>query len=119
MGASEWESMLPTKSLPGLMVEHSGLEMSLVEAAAECDGPRIDRIGDYLLANVQEHAKLYGTTILSFPEDSFRKLMEEHVLLFARAVRLKMEGNSSEFTGCEERRRANTLALAAFTAEWF
>lgn len=119
-GAQEWEVMIPSRAATGLMVEHAGLEVSLIEAALEGNASRINKIGDFLFANIEQHAKLYATTIAGFPEETFKSLMEAHVGFFAEAVRLRV-GNkkSTKLDRCENKQRENTISLAAFTAEWF
>ncbi len=119
MGCSEWEKILPAPARHGLMTIHAALEMALVDAVRlrPADGRAIERIGDQLLENAIRQAEKYATTMVSFPETTFRKLFEEHVMLFTRAVRLRKEKTQGQ--SAEEREEGNTVALAAFTAEWF
>ncbi len=118
-GCVEWEKTLIVPARRGLMLDHARLEMALVDAVRlkPCDARAIERIGDQLLDNAIRQAERYATTMMSFPEATFRKLFEEHVLLFTKTVRLRQE--KAPGRAVEEEEHANTLALAAFTAEWF
>jgi hypothetical protein len=70
-----------------------------------------------LLQNADRQATVYAGTIKEFPGSAYRRLLAEHVLLFTKSVRLRMEGGKD--SAVEDAERSNTLALAAFTAEWF
>lgn len=115
----EWEKSLIVPARKGLMLDHARLEMALVDSVRSkpYDKRAIERIGDELLDNAIRQAEKYATTIVKFPETTFRKLFEEHVLLFTKAVRLRKEKAPGH--EIEEQDKANTLALAALTAEWF
>ncbi len=115
VGCVEWEQVIPSASRKGLMGHHAALEMGLVDAARSNDVEKIDRIGSLLYENAAEMAGSFGKTIVEFPEEAFRKILEGHVATFAESVRIKMEGHKSKVK-CMD---ANTLALAAFSAEWF
>jgi hypothetical protein len=114
VGAKEWD--LRARVENRLMERHARLEIALVRAARSGRPREIGRVGGLLIKNAGELAALPGSTVASFPEDSFRRLVEEHVSLVAGAVRLGLEGGST--AEWEGRWAANTLALAAFTVEW-
>jgi len=115
--AAEWEKILPEAARESLMGRHSALEMTLVDAARTKDLRRIDTVGQMLLQNADRQATVYAGTIKEFPGSAYRRLLAEHVLLFTKSVRLRMEGGKD--SAVEDAERSNTLALAAFTAEWF
>lgn len=115
--SAEWEKILPEEARESLMGRHSALEMTLVDAARAKDLRRIDTVGRMLLENAERQSTVYGTTIKEFPAGAYKRLLAEHVLLFTKSVRLRMEG--AKDSAVEDAERSNTLALAAFTAEWF
>lgn len=115
---SEWEAALPPAARSALMARHAALEMAIVEAALVDDAAhavQVDRHGEALLKNAAEQAAALGRAVRDFPETTFRRLLAEHVAFFVQAVRRRNEGSG----GPGERACGNTLALAAFTAEWF
>lgn len=115
MGWAAWEAAVPAALKKGLMENHTELEMSLVDAAFVVNEKKIDEIGGLLLENANRQADIYAIAIAGFPKGVFRKLLQEHVFLFVKAVRAHREGKGRT---CEGMEHANTLSLASFTAEW-
>lgn len=112
--AKEWETLCPKAAQHGLMIEHSLLEIGLIEAVRKNSAEEIERIGEQLFENATEMSAVLGISIQEFPEEHFKKLFSDHVALYAGSVRKKIVGarvGSAEF-------ESNTLALADFTAEW-
>lgn len=112
--AKEWETMCPKPAQHGLMLEHSLLEIALMDSVRKNKPEEIERIGDQLFDNATELSAVLGISIVQFPEEHFKKLFSDHVALYAGSVRKKIEGvkvNSGEM-------ESNTLALADLTAEW-
>lgn len=116
MNCLEWEGAIPAVARRGLMCHHAGIEMGLADAARENNVDKIERYASLLIENAEEMAASFGRSIVEFPETQFLRLLAEHVVSFAELVRLKAE-KSSKRSG--ERMERNTLALAAFTTEWF
>lgn len=114
-GATEWESLVPKAAKQGLMIEHVKLETSLVDASRKNDEKKLDQLGKKLFDNATEIAAVMGIAVVEFPEAAFRRLLRDHVGLYATSVRKKLEGSKEPNLKLE----ANTLQLAAFTAEWF
>lgn len=114
-GAKEWEALVPKPARQGLMIEHVRLETALVDASRKNDEKRIDQIGKKLFDNATAIAAVMGIAVVGFPEEIFRRLLRDHVGLYATSVRKKIEGSREPNVKLEE----NTLQLAAFTAEWF
>lgn len=115
MGWAAWEAAVPAASKKGLMEHHTELEMALVDAALMVNEKRIEEIGGLLLENAKRHADVCAEVIPAFPKGVFRRMLQEHVFLFVKAVRAHREGAGRS---CEGNEHANTLALASFTAEW-
>lgn len=113
--AAEWER---AGTMPALMSEHVGLELSLVDAVLARDANRVERVGGFLLENASMLTAHYVKAIPSFPQDRFGLLLREHVGLVVQSVRSCMENGKVAHAACMEHRRDNTLALAVFTAEW-
>lgn len=112
--AQEWEVMIPKAAQQGLMIEHSVLEIALVDAVRLNQEAKIDDIGKKLVDNATQLAAVLKIAIQEFPEEQFRRLFMDHVGLYAGSVRKKIEGivvNSAEM-------ESNMLQLADFTAEW-
>lgn len=112
--SQEWEYMTPKAAKHGLMIEHSALEVALVDAGRLHLVNDIDAIGKKLLENANQLAAVLGIAIVEFPEECFRRLFLGHVKLYSESVRNKLEGivvNGSEM-------ESNMLQLADFTAEW-
>jgi len=114
-GAREWETLVPKPAKQGLMIEHVRLETALVDASRKNDEKMIDQIGRKLFDNATEIAAVMGIAVVEFPEEIFRRLLRDHVGLYAMSVRRKIEGSREANLKLE----GNTLQLAAFTAEWF
>ena len=115
MGWAAWESAVPVAAKKGFMENHTELEMALVDASFHGDEKRIESIGSMLLDNATEQADAYAAAIDGFPKAVFLKLLQEHVFVFVKSVRSHCEKKKRS---CEEMEHSNTLALAAFTAEW-
>ncbi len=115
--ASEWDAWLPEAAGKGAMRGHAALEIRLLDAARRNDERGVELDGDLLVENAAEQAGRLGSTVVSFPEERFRKLLEEHIRLFAAHVRLALERKDAR--PCARRAKANSLALADLTVEWF
>lgn len=112
--AKEWEKICPKPAQHGLMVEHSLLEISLIDSVRKNSADEIEKIGKQLFENATEMSAVLAISIAEFPEGHFKKLVSDHVALYAGSVRKKIEGvrlSSGEM-------ESNTLALADLTAEW-
>jgi hypothetical protein len=114
--ADEWDKGLPVGCKRSLMWQHTALETMLVEAAWAKNADKIGRIGSLLHENAEEMAASFALTIVEFPELQFSRLIMEHVASYAEIVRLGIKGAVQKGG---QRMESNTLALAAFTAEWF
>lgn len=112
--AQEWEAMSPKAAQQGLMIEHSTLEMALVDAVRLHREGDIDAIGKRLIDNAGQLAAVMGIAIVEFPEESFRRLFRDHVKLYAGCARQKIEGVMVSSAEME----SNMLQLADFTSEW-
>lgn len=117
-GCRDWEVTILRSSKVGLMEEHAKLEVELVNAVIRRDGPSITKIGDCLLENVRQQTTLHAAKGDSFPVKTWHDLLQHHVGLFIESAEYHMRGSGRNFDDCERRRQVNTLALAAFTAEW-
>jgi len=117
-GCRDWEIAVLRSSKPGLMEEHAVLEIELVEAVVRGNVDRINRIGDLLVANVKNQTELYTAKFDHFPVRTWHDLFNRHVGLFIESTQHRAANDDRNFVECEERRQVNTLALAAFTAEW-
>lgn len=115
--SSEWERM-DHRSKKGLMSEHSMLEIELVDAALRNDIATIDEIGQRLTENARTQMENFKAQIKEFPGDRFQALLAQHIGLFIDAVESRMTGDEKAFAASEEKRRANTIALAGFSTEW-
>lgn len=116
MSCAEWEGAIPMSARKGLMKHHSAMELSLVDAAKAGNSGKIEKLGSLLIENAAELSASFGRSIVEFPEHKFHMLLGEHVSSYAEIVRLKMEGILKK---SGERMERNTIALAAFTTEWF
>lgn len=115
MTCMEWEGLIPTAARKGLMGHHALLEMQLADAAMMKDCAKIEKTGSLLLENAEEMAASFGKSVVEFPEMQFLKLLAEHVVSYAELVRKKVEAVNPNGSRMEN----NTIALAAFTNEWF
>lgn len=118
MGCSEWESTVCRASGRNLMAEHAALETALVDAAIRVQVAELERIGALLVKNTKDQTELYAALVPEFPAGRWKGLFARHIGLFVDSVHAHLSPDARLFEGCEERRRENTLALAAFTAEW-
>ena len=117
-GCKDWEVTVLRSSKAGLMEEHAALEIELVDAVIKRDADKIDRVGDLLLENAKRQTELHAAKIENFPLRTWHDLFQLHVKLFIESARYHMLSDDRNFEECEGRRQVNTLALAAFTAEW-
>lgn len=117
-GSMEWEASIVRSPHPGLMTEHSQLEMQLVDAALREDVPVMEKAGDALSLNAKRQAEFHSLKIEGFPTEIFQRLMMEHVGFFVDSIRRSMSSDLGKYEAAERRRDLNTLALAGFTAEW-
>lgn len=113
-GAEEFEQMVPKVAKQGLMLEHVALEMALVDAVRLNREEDIDGIGKKLLMNTHLLSAALGIAIVEFPEEYFKRLLMDHVSLYAGSVRKKIEGVVTRSSEIE----CNMLKLAGFTTEW-
>lgn len=116
--AAQWDRWVPGAVAKGIMRKHAALEADLVDAAKAYDSRKVILIGESLLKNIIEQATAFGFSMESFPEGTFRRLMEEHVRIFVERVRLFADNLDMARAGITKRAEANALALAAFTVEW-
>lgn len=117
-GCKDWEVSVLRSSKPGLMEEHAAYEIELIDAVVKGDLEAIDRIGGLLLQNVKSQTQLHLVKAENFPSKTWLDLFSQHVTLFIESVQWHMSNDNRNFEECERRRQQNTLALAAFTAEW-
>lgn len=115
----DWESMVMRNERLGLMTEHVWLEAELVESVIRKSAGEVTRFGEALFENARRQAARLHYYFPGLPEGRLRRLLEEHVALFAEFVRAKIEKRPKEHDFGEPLRRANALALAKFAAEWF
>jgi len=118
MGCAEWETTVCRASSGALMAEHARLETALVEAAVTVRPAEMDGIGSLLVANAKRQTELYAALVPEFPAPRWEALFARHINLFVEAVCAHLGHDRRLAAECEEKRRENTLALAAFTAEW-
>lgn len=114
LGAKEWEDIIPRAASCGVMDEHVALEIELVDAVKKNDIVRLESVGKRLVSNTTQLTAVMGIAIPEFPEKCFKHLLMDHVSLYATAVRKHIEDG----TGNRKEIDANTLQLAAMTAEW-
>lgn len=115
--ATEWEC-LAHRTKNGLMAEHALLELELVDAALRTDVDGINIIGEHLTRNARIQTEALRAKIDGFPADHFLALFAAHITLFIDSVESKMVGDDIFFDKSEEKRRANTIALAGLSTEW-
>lgn len=115
--AREWDCWMPEPARKGLMDTHAALELELVDATLNRDAKEVDRVGTLLIENAVHQGEILRVTMESFPEDRFRRLLEEHVSLFAAGMRLAIERRNDR--SVQRRAEANSLSLAGLTVEWF
>lgn len=113
--AKEWENMVPKSAKHGVMDDHVELEIELVDAVRNNDSKHLEEVAKQLLSNTTQMTAALGIAIHEFPEKSFKHLLINHVSLYATAVRKDIEGVVTN----KKETEANTLQLAALTAEWF
>lgn len=101
------------------MKEHAFLERAMVDAALCEDSGLIEKVGELLGENARNQGLLYGSFLKGFPEREFGELFAQHVSLFVESVGWRLKGDLGKLLECENRRKANTVSLAAVTAEWF
>lgn len=112
--AREWEDRVPKNARHGIMDDHVELEIELVEAVRKSNLKRLEAIAQDLVSNTTQMSAVLGVSIPEFPEEFFKHLLIDHVSLYAAAVRKDIEGVITNKKEVE----ANTLQLAALTAEW-
>lgn len=123
--AHEWETGVPSAKPPrpdsalGLMVEHTVLEFTLVEAVVLRDTESIEFASTQMLENAVAQAGRYNRAIKDFPKSKFQDLVNDHIDLFIQAVQKKLVSNLKAGADFRKRRDENATSLAAFTGEWF
>lgn len=115
--AGEWDAWMPEHIRKTGMPCHVRLEIELIDAARRNDEKSVEEIGNLLVDNAVDQARQLGKSIASFPQETFRRLIEEHVSLFVAHVRLAIEKKDTK--PCAKRAEKNSLALADLTVEWF
>lgn len=115
--AREWDSRLPSSFPKGTMERHVSLEIGLVLCVRNKDDVGVGKVGDLLADHVVQQADELGTMDPGMPKDRLRRLIEEHVSILTERIRHDIEGTDKG--ACEERFKANALALADFSTEWF
>jgi hypothetical protein len=119
----EWNGMVYHSQQHPYMTEHADLEMALVDAAMGPDqeraGAEVKIISEFLSANVEKQVGHHKFMNSEFPEGTWHDLLRLHVKLFTESIRWYITPDSRQYAECEQRRIGNTLALAAFSTEWF
>lgn len=116
-GCADWDARMG-RTAEGPMVEHGRLEMRLVDAALRVDVREMEKIGALLTENVKRQTEIHAARVPEFPASRWKALFAQHVWLFVESVSCFVKTGPGLYGVCEERRKGNTLALAAFTAEW-
>jgi hypothetical protein len=115
--AGEWDGRLPSSFPKGTMERHIGLELGLISGVRKKDHVGVENVGNLLTDHVTQQAEELATLAPGMPKDRLRRLIEEHVAILTERIRHDIEGTDKG--PCEERFRANSLALADFSTEWF
>lgn len=119
---SEWNGLVYHSHQYPFMSEHAALEMALVDAAMSADvdygKTRLMSISDFLMENIDKQIRHHHFISPEFPISRWRDLLLEHVQLFTQSIRWYITPDQQKYAECEERRMANTLALAVFSTEW-
>jgi len=115
--ASEWDKRMPSSFPKGAMQRHVSLELGLINGVRRKDSAGIENVGNLLTDHVSQQAGELATLEPGMPKDRLRRLIEEHVSILTERIRHDVEGTDKG--PCEERFRANSLALADFSTEWF
>ncbi len=119
----EWNGMVYHSQQHPFMVEHAELEMALVDAAMGSDqdraGSEVKAISEFLSENVEKQISHHKFVNSEFPEGAWKDLLRMHVKLFTESIRWYITPDPRRYAECEDRRLGNTLALAAFSTEWF
>jgi hypothetical protein len=118
-GVREWENAIQGLGPTDLINTHIAVEAALIEAAGRNDSDAITRAGKELYANAEALARMQAVRIDGLPEDRLRRLIEEHIVLFADLVRFHMKDDLAGFGNADEKGRGNAVSLANFTTEWF
>lgn len=119
----EWNGMVYHSQQYPFMTEHNQLEMSLVDAAMGQDQERasleVKAISGFLWENVERQINHHKFVDSEFPIGTWKDLLCRHVKLFTESIRWYITPDPRKYAECEDRRIENTLALAAFSTEWF
>jgi len=115
--AQEWDAWMPERIRKTGMPCHVRLEIELIDAARRNDEKSVEQIGNLLVDNAVDQARRLGSSVTSFPQETFGRLLDEHVSLFVAHVRLAIEKKDTK--PCAKRAEKNSLALADLTVEWF
>lgn len=115
--ADEWDRMRSTSFPKGAMGRHVTLELGLVDAVRRKDSHAVETIGDLLVEDVEKQVDQLVALEPHMPKDRLKRLIEEHVALFTERIRHSIEG--TDRTSCDEKAKANAMALVDFTIEWF
>jgi hypothetical protein len=114
--SKEWDDRL--KDPEELMLQHSGFEISLINAAVTADGNAIDKLQVALEENMREQVLLLSERRRGFPASTFVELMRDHIRYLLEAIRHWMDGSSRRLLMCEKRRRQNAVSLGTLMTEW-
>lgn len=111
-----WDELLDDPE--ELMVQHSGMEIALINAAVTADGEAIDKLQVGLEENARQHALLLSKRTKGFPVGTFMTLMRDHVRHLLEAVGHWTDGSPRKLAACESKRRQNAVSLGMLLTEW-
>jgi hypothetical protein len=101
-----------------LMLEHSELELNLIDASLAGSPEKVTDIGAKLESNLRSIVKEFQERVPNFPSARYAYLLAQHVANFAAAVRLNLREEGVGHALIEASHNKNTVSLAGFTAEW-
>jgi hypothetical protein len=102
-----------------VMLEHSELELNLVDASVSGNTEKVRDIGVKLEANLRAIVREFQEKVQGFPSARYAYLLAQHTANFAAAVRMNLSDDGFLEDGFEAACHRNTVGLAGFTAEWF
>jgi hypothetical protein len=102
-----------------VMLEHSELEMNLVDATLSANPEKVVDIGVKLESNLRSIVREFHERVPGFPSARYAYLLAHHTANFAAAVRMNLRDDGLVDSGMEASHHKNTVSLAGFTTEWF
>lgn len=119
-GVLEWRKITGLDLAPPLMGEHTIVAKIFTDSAARGFKPgERDYLVGYFLNNKDSQADLYGSALMDFPKEEFKKLFTDHIVYTGAYITDASKGDMKAFHADFQKVLENMHAMANFSLRAF